>query len=180
MESHKFNKFKIKKIISLFIFLSSVNGKLALKLNKKFTDIFKGNTGLLLVAEIQKMSNDLSIILPTLNEGKNLEKLIPQIFEILNNKNIVNNEILVIDDGSTDGTEEMCQSLNNRYGNIRFIRRNNEPSLPLAIYEGIESTKFQNVAWMDADGSMPADTLGILVEDFFKNMDNIVIGSRFC
>ena len=54
LESHKFNKFKIKKIISLFIFLSSVNGKLALKLNKKFTDIFKGNTGLLLVAEIQK------------------------------------------------------------------------------------------------------------------------------
>ena len=125
------------------------------------------------------MSNELSIILPTLNEGKNLEKLIPQIFEILVNKNIENNEILVIDDGSTDGTEEMCQSLNNRYGNIRFIRRNNEPSLPLAIYEGIESAKFQNVAWMDADGSMPADTLGILVEDFFKNMDNIVIGSRF-
>ena len=54
LKSHKFKKFKIKKIISLFIFLSSVNGKLALKLNKKFTDIFKGNTGLLLVAEIQK------------------------------------------------------------------------------------------------------------------------------
>ena len=54
LERHKFNKFKIKKIISLFIFLSSANGKLALKLNKKFTDIFKGNTGLLLVAEIQK------------------------------------------------------------------------------------------------------------------------------
>ena len=125
------------------------------------------------------MSNELSIILPTLNEGKNLEKLIPQIFEILVNKNIENNEILVMDDGSTDCTEEMCQSLNNRYGNIRFIKRNNEPSLPLAIYEGIESAKFQNVAWMDADGSMSADTLGILVEDFFKNMDNIVIGSRF-
>ena len=125
------------------------------------------------------MSNELSIILPTLNEGKNLEKLIPQISEILLNKNIESSEILVMDDGSTDGTEEMCQSLNNRYGNIRFIRRNNEPSLPLAIYEGIESAKFQNVAWMDADGSMPADTLGILVDDFFKNMDNIVIGSRF-
>ena len=36
------------------------------------------------------MSNELSIILPTLNEGKNLEKLIPQIFEILVNKNIEN------------------------------------------------------------------------------------------
>jgi glycosyltransferase involved in cell wall biosynthesis len=67
------------------------------------------------------MSNELSIILPTLNEGKNLEKLIPQIFEILINKNIENNEILVMDDGSTDCTEEMCQSLNNRYGNIKFI-----------------------------------------------------------
>ena len=84
LKSHKFKNLKSKKC-SLFIFLSSVNGKLALKLNKKFTDIFKGNTGLLRV-EIQKMSNELSIILPTLNEGKNLEKLIPQIFEILAKK----------------------------------------------------------------------------------------------
>lgn len=54
LNSHKFKKFKIKKIISLFIFLSPINGKLALKLNKKFSDIFKDNFGLLLVAEVQK------------------------------------------------------------------------------------------------------------------------------
>ncbi len=54
LKSHKFKKLKIKKIISLFIFLSYINGKLALKLNKKFSDIFKENSGLLLVAEVQK------------------------------------------------------------------------------------------------------------------------------
>ena len=64
------------------------------------------------------MSRELSIILPTLNEGKNLEKLIPEINEMFNNENINKNEILVMDDGSTDGTEQKCRSLNNQYGNI--------------------------------------------------------------
>ena len=52
------------------------------------------------------MSRELSIILPTLNKGKNLEKLIPEINEMFNNENINKNEILVMDDGSTDGTEQ--------------------------------------------------------------------------
>lgn len=125
------------------------------------------------------MSREISIILPTLNECKNLEKLIPEINEMFKNINISKNEILVMDDGSTDGTEVKCQSLNNQYGNIQFIKRSREPSLPMAIYEGIESAKFQNVAWLDADGSMPTKSLEILVKDFFVNTDSVVIGSRF-
>lgn len=51
---HNFKKFEIKKIISLFIFLSPLIGNVALRLNRKYSDIFRGNTGLLLIAEIQK------------------------------------------------------------------------------------------------------------------------------
>ena len=51
---HNFKKLKIKKIISLFIFLSSFSGNVALKLNKKYSDIFRENSGVLLIAEIQQ------------------------------------------------------------------------------------------------------------------------------
>ena len=51
---HNFKKLEIKKIISLFIFLSSFSGNVALKLNKKYSDIFRENSGLLLIAEIQQ------------------------------------------------------------------------------------------------------------------------------
>lgn len=125
------------------------------------------------------MTREISIILPTLNEGENLKKLIPEINEMFNDNNINKNEILVIDDGSTDGTKEICQLLNKQFGNINFFKRNAKPSLPMAIYEGIELAKFHNVGWLDADGSMPAHSLGMLIEEFFKNLDSVVVGSRF-
>ena len=47
----------------------------------------------------------VSIILPTLNEKKNLEILIPSIIGEFNELQIRDYEILVIDDNSTDGTD---------------------------------------------------------------------------
>ena len=38
--------------------------------------------------------------------------------------------------------------------NIVFISRQNSPSLPLSILKGITEAKYENVMWMDADGSM--------------------------
>ena len=45
------------------------------------------------------MNKNLSIILPTLNESKNLESLIPEIVDIISSRDISNYEILIVDDG---------------------------------------------------------------------------------
>lgn len=54
LKNHKFKKIEVKKIISLFIFFSFLNGKVALKLNKKYSSIFNESSGLLLLAVVEK------------------------------------------------------------------------------------------------------------------------------
>lgn len=54
LKNHNFKKLEVKKIISLFIFFSFLSGKLALKLNKKFSSIFREKSGLLLIAVVEK------------------------------------------------------------------------------------------------------------------------------
>ena len=52
---------------------------------------------------------EVSIILPTLNEEKNLDFLIPEIQEELTHLNIENYEIIVVDDGSTDNSKKLVE-----------------------------------------------------------------------
>lgn len=121
----------------------------------------------------------LSVVLPTINEGKNLQVLIPEIVENLNSLSNLKYEIIVSDDGSTDNTKEQINYLNSKYKNIIFYERTSSPSLPMSIWEGIEKSNSDYILWMDADGSMPASTVKYLVQTLMDNKESVVLGSRF-
>ena len=88
-------------------------------------------------------------------------------------------EIIVVDDGSTDDTEELIKILSKDHRYLKLIQRDKEPSLPMSIWEGIESSKYDFVLWMDADGSMPAKTVKELLKALNTNINSAIIGSRF-
>ena len=121
---------------------------------------------------------ELSIVLPTYNEGRNLEVLIPKIINLVENK-IDKLEIIVVDDNSTDETNKICEKLNYIYQNINLISRKEKPSLPLSIYQGIISAKYEYVMWLDADGSMPVETIELLIKKIETKPNSVIIGSRF-
>ena len=121
----------------------------------------------------------LSIVLPTINEEENLRLLIPEIIESLNETELNDFEILVMDDGSSDNTEGLIANINQESNYVKFISRINAPSLPMAIWDGIDSSKYEYVLWMDADGSMPAEAVKNLVKILLDNPESVVIGSRF-
>ena len=125
-----------------------------------------------------KKNFELSIILPTLNEAKNLEILIPNIIQNLDLVEKLVYEIIVIDDGSTDNTCEFLTN-NNFGGKVFCIFRSGEKSLPMSIYEGIENSKYSNVSWLDADGSMPPEVLKEMILINIEKNSSVVIGSRF-
>ena len=54
---------------------------------------------------------NLSVILPTINEGENLKNLIPNIYIQLSNLKLDNFEVIVVDDGSTDNTSKIISDL---------------------------------------------------------------------
>ena len=122
---------------------------------------------------------NVSIILPTINEGENLMTLIPNIETELKNTKIQSYEIIVVDDGSTDNTKEIIKDLNKKNRKIFLIERTKEPSLPKSIYEGIIAADFDYVLWLDADGSMPPKDVANLVQEQINNPNDVIIGSRF-
>ena len=58
-----------------------------------------------------KNINELSVVLPTLNEAENLKVLIPDIANSLESIQIDNYEIIVVDDGSTDTSPQILAKL---------------------------------------------------------------------
>jgi len=121
---------------------------------------------------------ELSIILPTFNEGKNLEILIPKIFKEIT-KDLIKFEVIVMDDNSNDQTLNVIKNLKNEFENITFIQRSKEPSLSMSIYDGILQSKYEYVMWLDADGSMLPIAMNNLIKQQVLNPENVIIGSRF-
>ena len=62
--------------------------------------------------------NNISIVIPILNEEKNLIRLIKEIEDVKNQMNLNNFEIILVDDNSTDNT---CKILNNIKSNLLDI-----------------------------------------------------------
>lgn len=122
------------------------------------------------------MAYSVSIILPTINEEENLKLLIPDLIENLDG---IDYSIIVADDGSSDNSKEYVESLNLVHKNIMFLNRTSPPSLPMSIWDGIEEANTDYVLWMDADGSMPANTVREMVDISNQNLECVVIGSRF-
>ena len=122
----------------------------------------------------------VSVILPTLNEADNLRVIVPALLEEVR-RATDRFEIIVVDDGSNDGTDALFESglFPSRY--VRFIqRRGLTRSLPAALQQGLNAAMFPWVCWLDADGSMPADDVARLVLHCRSEAPRaVVVGSRF-
>ena len=65
--------------------------------------------------------NNLVVIIPTLNEEKNIPTIINKIFRV--NKSF---DILFIDDGSTDKSQLLIKGYKKKYKNVNYIFRKNQ------------------------------------------------------
>lgn len=94
-------------------------------------------------------------------------------------QNIKDIEIICIDDGSSDETQELLENYQERYKNIRFVSQNNEGA-GCARNRGIKLASGEYVAFMDADDFYPnVDTLEYLYNTALTNTAN-VCGGSFC
>ncbi len=121
------------------------------------------------------MRPDLSIILPTFNEAKNIGPLINNIQSTLVS---LNYEVLVVDDSSTDGTIEVVKELQKQHPNLRLIIRTSDRGLIPSINEGIKLSNTDVCLWMDADQSMSPK---VILEHWskIKQGADLSLGSRY-
>ncbi len=114
-----------------------------------------------------------SIILPTYNEAENLTELIPRIIAL-----DPSYEIVVVDDGSPDGTAAVAEELGRRYP-VKTLQRGMKRGLASAVIDGVRTTASgQTVVVMDADQSHDERIIPQLVASVEAGSD-IAIGSRF-
>jgi dolichol-phosphate mannosyltransferase len=116
----------------------------------------------------------LSLILPTLDEVGALDALLPAL--LVDVPRI--EEVLVIDDGSTDGTPELVRRMHDEDGRVVLIERRARPSVAGAIRAGIDRARAELVGWMDADGTIDPSDLNLLI-DAVEDGAAIAVGSRY-
>src|SRR4051794_40481142 len=90
------------------------------------------------------VSPELSVVIPTFNERENLAILIPQIQNVFQ-KNGLQGEIIVVDDNSTDGSQEVLAELAKTHQNLVVSIRKGPPSIARSWFEGFELASKENI-----------------------------------
>ena len=113
------------------------------------------------------MSLDISIVLPAKNEAESLAKLLPEI-----RQQFPDEEIIVIDDGSTDTTVDICTQ-----NQVKVISHVYSMGNGAAIKTGARNAAGNILIFMDADGQHSPADIKRLLEKIDAGFD-MVVGAR--
>lgn len=109
----------------------------------------------------------LSLILPARNEAEGLRRLLPELVATLPDA-----EIIVVDDGSDDGTLAVCKQ-----HSVRVIRHPYPKGNGAAVKSGARAARGEVLIFMDADGQHKPEDIPRLLEQFNQGYD-MVVGAR--
>jgi dolichol-phosphate mannosyltransferase len=116
------------------------------------------------------------VVLPTYNEAANIEEVLRRVRESL-----PEGSVLVVDDGSPDGTAEIAERLGEKLGQVAVLRRSGKQGLGSAYRAGFRwglEHGFEAMVEMDSDLSHDPAALPDLVAPLAQGYD-LVVGSRY-
>lgn len=119
----------------------------------------------------------LSVVIPTLNEAANIESLVRRCHQALSRAGI-DFELIVVDDGSPDGTADIATAMVPQYPQVRVIRRTAKPDLAGAVLDGWAAAKGDLLAVIDGDLQHPPEQLVKLYLALEESGADIAVASR--
>ncbi len=113
----------------------------------------------------------LSIIVPVYNVKKYLKQCLDSIL----NQNFQDFELVLVNDGSTDGSEKICQEYAQRYSKIKLINKENG-GLVSAWKRGCIESSGEIIGFVDSDDYIQADYFQKFIEAYIETNADIVVG----
>jgi glycosyltransferase involved in cell wall biosynthesis len=118
----------------------------------------------------------LSIIIPVYNERKTVAELLSRVKAV--NLPGLEKEIVIVDDGSTDGTLDVMSAWDGQDG-VRVFRQPRNMGKGAAVWRGMQESTGQVVLIQDADLEYEPNEYPVLLRPILDGEADVVYGSRF-
>ncbi len=122
------------------------------------------------------MNKKILIIIPCYNEEANILNVYESIMKY-NEKNHTNYDVIVINDGSTDGTEKILK--NNDIKHVRLIHNLGIGGAVQTGYKYALNNKYDIAVQFDGDGQHDVNYIQTIIKPIIEDKADMVIGSRF-
>jgi dolichyl-phosphate beta-glucosyltransferase len=119
---------------------------------------------------------DLTIVIPAYNEEARVEPTVRSYLDYCRSTRR-SVELIVVDDGSRDGTSSVVEHLGDEYPELRLIRLAQNQGKGYAVRSGVVNARGKLILFADADGATSLDELSRLEQALAAGAD-VAIGSR--
>ena len=117
------------------------------------------------------LSGQLSVVMPAYNEISTIEEVIARVLA-----SPFTGELVVVDDGSTDGTRELLEKVD--HPDVRVLLQPENQGKGAAIRRGFAEARLPFVIVQDADLEYDPEDYAAMLEPFRKDLADVVYGSR--
>ena len=127
-----------------------------------------------------KCAMSTSIIIPCFNEKHAIRDTIESIQSIIRKSNIKDVEIICVNDGSTDGSEQILSAMTeeNESGSFLVVHHKRNQGYGAALKTGIRRSQKDYICITDADGTYPNERIPDLIKQITDRDLDMVVGAR--
>jgi len=122
----------------------------------------------------ERCATTFTVIVPAYNIGKHINRCLESIQAI----SLYNLEIIIVDDGSTDGTALVCEQISRGDRRMEVVRQSNA-GLSVARNAGLARAHGEYVAFVDGDDYISPESLIAAIDRAYDEDADVVVGGAF-